>query len=99
MASRRKWHMLQLENQRLQLENQRLQEVETCRGYAAGMPYLTCESNCVGRGSKPTNELITCDRTRHASSLLCICILLDMVKLFVIVFLCLCIPYCCSKLW
>ncbi|KAL4276066.1 hypothetical protein AHAS_Ahas20G0170000 [Arachis hypogaea] len=42
MASRRKWHMLQLENQRLQvlaevmfgilqLENQCLQEVETCR--------------------------------------------------------------------
>ncbi|QHO02624.1 uncharacterized protein DS421_13g425370 [Arachis hypogaea] len=80
MASRRKWHMLQLENQCLQvlaevmfgilqLENQRLQEVETCRGYAAGMPYLTCESDCVGCGSKPTNELITCDRTRHVSSL------------------------------
>ncbi|QHO01300.1 uncharacterized protein DS421_13g413900 [Arachis hypogaea] len=72
--------MLQLENQRLQvlaevmfgilqLENQRLQEVETCRGYAAGMPYLTCESDCVGCRSKPTNELITCDRTRHASFL------------------------------
>ncbi|QHN76567.1 uncharacterized protein DS421_19g645010 [Arachis hypogaea] len=80
MASRRKWHMLQLQNQRLQvlakvmfgilqLENQRLQEVETCRGYAAGMPYLTCESDCVGCGSKSTNELITCDRTRHASLL------------------------------
>ncbi|QHN77711.1 uncharacterized protein DS421_19g655070 [Arachis hypogaea] len=53
----------------LQLEIQRLQEVETCRGYAAGMPYLTCESDCVGCGSKSTNELITCDRTRHASSL------------------------------
>ena len=53
----------------LQLENQRLQEVETCRGYAAGMTYLTCESHCVGCGSKPTNELITCDRNRHASCL------------------------------
>ncbi|QHO02362.1 uncharacterized protein DS421_13g423120 [Arachis hypogaea] len=72
--------MLQLENQHLQvlvevifgilqLENQHLQEVETCRGYAAGMPYLTCESDCVGCGSKPTNELITCDTARHASSL------------------------------
>ncbi|KAL4329996.1 hypothetical protein AHAS_Ahas13G0355900 [Arachis hypogaea] len=34
-----------------------------------GMPYLTCESDCVGCGSKPTNQLITCDRTRHASFL------------------------------
>ena len=107
IASRRKWHMLQLENQRLQvlaevmfgilqLKNQHLQEVETWRGYVVGMPYLTCESDCVDCESKLTNELITCDRTRHASSLLCICILLDMVKLFVIVFLYLCIPYCYS---
>ncbi|KAL4287124.1 hypothetical protein AHAS_Ahas19G0154800 [Arachis hypogaea] len=66
--------------------------LEPCRGYAVGMPYLTCESDCVECGSKPTNELITYDRTRYASSLLCICILLDTVKLFVIVFLCLCIP-------
>ncbi|QHO24601.1 uncharacterized protein DS421_12g373600 [Arachis hypogaea] len=43
--------------------------LKPCRGYAAGMPYLTCESDCVGCGSKPTNELITCDRTRYASSL------------------------------
>ncbi|KAL4329880.1 hypothetical protein AHAS_Ahas13G0344300 [Arachis hypogaea] len=80
MASKRKGHMLQLENQCLQvlakvmfdilqLENQCLQEVGTCRGYVAGMPYLTCELDCVGCKSKPINELITCDRNRHASSL------------------------------
>ncbi|KAL4337123.1 hypothetical protein AHAS_Ahas12G0078700 [Arachis hypogaea] len=81
MASKRNGHIFQLENQRLQvlaevmfdilqLENQCLQEVETCRGYVAGMPYPTCELDCVGCGSKPTNELITCNRTKHASSLL-----------------------------
>ncbi|QHO28138.1 uncharacterized protein DS421_7g214100 [Arachis hypogaea] len=43
--------------------------LEPCRGYAAGMLYLTCESDCVGCGSKPTNELITCTRDRHASCL------------------------------
>ncbi|KAL4337769.1 hypothetical protein AHAS_Ahas12G0143300 [Arachis hypogaea] len=75
MASRRKGHMLQLENQCLQvlaevmfnilqLENQRLQEVAACRGYVAGMPYLTCESDCVGHRSKLTNELITCKYRR-----------------------------------
>ncbi|KAL4356771.1 hypothetical protein AHAS_Ahas09G0120000 [Arachis hypogaea] len=63
------------------------------------MHYLTCESDCVECGSKPTNELVTCNRARHASSLLCIFILLDTLKLFVIVFLCLCIPYCYSELW
>jgi len=44
-----------------------LQEVETCRGYAAVMPYLTCELDCVGCRSKPTNKLITYNRTRLAS--------------------------------
>ncbi|KAL4356807.1 hypothetical protein AHAS_Ahas09G0123600 [Arachis hypogaea] len=58
--------------------------LKPCRGYAAGMPYLTCESDCVGCGSKSTNELITCDGTRHASSLLCICILLDVMETGVI---------------
>ena len=83
--------MLQLENQRLQilaevmfgilqLKNQRLQEVETCKGYVAGIPYLTCESDCIGCGSKPTNELITCDRNRHASCLF--------AHLFLVVFAC-----------
>ncbi|KAL4365806.1 hypothetical protein AHAS_Ahas07G0142900 [Arachis hypogaea] len=78
MASKRMGHMLQIENQRLQvlvkvmfdilqLENQRMQEVETCRGYVAGMPYLTCELDCVGCRLKPTNELITCTRDKHAS--------------------------------
>ncbi|KAL4328994.1 hypothetical protein AHAS_Ahas13G0255700 [Arachis hypogaea] len=77
----------------LRLENQCRQEVKSCRGYVAGMPYLTCKSDCVGCGSKPTNKLITCGMTsRHASSLLRICTLLDNVKLFVIVFLSLCIP-------
>ncbi|KAL4330033.1 hypothetical protein AHAS_Ahas13G0359600 [Arachis hypogaea] len=92
MASRRKGHMLQLDNQRLQvlaevmfsilqLENQRLQRFGTFRGYAAGMPYLTCESDCVGCGSKPINELITCIRDRHASC--CICVLcLGVLKCF-----------------
>ncbi|KAL4393933.1 hypothetical protein AHAS_Ahas02G0101500 [Arachis hypogaea] len=80
MASKRKGHILQLENQCLQvlaevmfdilqLENQCLQEVETCRGYVTRMPYPTSELDCVGCESKPTDELITYDRTRHASSL------------------------------
>ncbi|KAL4344689.1 hypothetical protein AHAS_Ahas11G0203500 [Arachis hypogaea] len=78
MTSKRRGHMLQLENQHLHvlvkvmfdilhLENQRLQEVETCRGYVTGMPYPTCELDCVGCGSKQTDELTTCNRTRHAS--------------------------------
>ncbi|KAL4287675.1 hypothetical protein AHAS_Ahas19G0209900 [Arachis hypogaea] len=52
-----------------------------CRGYAAGMPYLTCELDCVGCGSKPTNELITCVRDRHASCCLHICIWLCLLVL------------------
>ncbi|KAL4359257.1 hypothetical protein AHAS_Ahas08G0059300 [Arachis hypogaea] len=58
------------------------------------MPYLTCESDYVGRGSKSTNELITCDRTRHASSLMCICILLDMLRrLGLVCTFCVIIPF------
>ncbi|QHO12394.1 uncharacterized protein DS421_15g506570 [Arachis hypogaea] len=43
--------------------------LEPCRGYAAGMPYLTWELDCVECRSKPTNEPITCTRDRHASCL------------------------------